>query len=311
MTLTPIAGEADPAPTYDTSFFRYKGDGSVPVGTTYDSRGERGRYLAGPQLITAVNTAITVEQPLLITGESGTGKTMLAWSVASELGLLPVLEFHTRSDHRARDVLFIIDNLERFYDAQIQNVRAKQIEPYVRWQALGEAIRSQTQCVVLIDEIVTAPRDCPNDRLDEIDRMEFRLPQLRSEPFKAANRPIVIITSNSERQLPDPFLRRCVFHRIAFPKKEELLKILRERLDPNVGDGLLQAAVERFMHLRVKELRLEKKPSTGELIVWVRMLIRAGVKAEWLLKAALRELPFSGALIKNESDSDRVATHAG
>lgn len=310
MTVTPIKPVAC-KPAYDASFFRYKGDGSVPSGMEYDSRGERGRYLPGPQLITAVNTAVTVEQPLLVTGESGTGKTMLAWSIASELGLLPVLEFHTRSDHRARDVLFIIDNLRRFYDAQIEDPRAKQIENYVSWQALGEAIRSETPRVVLIDEIDKAPRDFPNDLLDEIDRMEFRLPELRSAPFKAHHRPIVIITSNSERQLPDPFLRRCVFHRIAFPEKKQLLEILRQRLAPGVARRLLEVAVERFEQLRAKELRLEKKPSTGELIVWVRMLIRAGVDAEWLLKAALKELPFSGALIKNESDSDRIATHAG
>jgi MoxR-like ATPase len=295
---------------FDRSRFRYKGNGSAPPGMPYDSRGERGRYIPSSDLINAVNTAITVEQPLLITGESGTGKTMLAWSIASELGMLPVLEFHTRSDHRARDVLFIIDNLRRFYDAQIQDGRARSLENYVTWQALGEAVRSETQRVVLIDEIDKAPRDFPNDLLDEIDRMEFRLPELRDEPFRAIHRPIVIITSNSERQLPDPFLRRCVFHRIGFPGKSDLERILRQRLDPDVSYRLVDVAIERFLQLRRKELRLEKKPSTGELIVWVRMLIRAGVEPDLLNNTPLASLPFQGALIKNESDLDRLAASA-
>jgi|SRR5947209_9209124 len=310
MTAVPIQPQPAKDP-FDTSFFTYKGDGSVPPGKSYDSRGERGRYLASRSLIHAVNTAIAVEQPLLITGESGTGKTMLAWSVASELGLLPVLEFHTRSDHRARDLFFIVDNLHRFYDAQVRNPRAESLENYVTWQALGDAIRSETRRVVLIDEIDKAPRDFPNDLLDAVDRMEFTLPELREEPYKAAHRPMVIITSNNVRQLPDPFLRRCVFHRIAFPERDELLAILRQRLEPNVSEGLLHAAVDRFTQLRAKEMRLEKKPSTGELIVWLRMLTRAGVDADWLLKAALSELPFAGALIKNESDANRLATHTG
>ena len=131
-----------------------------------------------PKLVTAVNTAIAVGQPLLVTGEPGTGKTMLAWSIASELGLGSVLEFHTRSDNQARDALYDFDYLLRFYHAQTRDARAEQLESYIRWQALGEAIRSPTQRVVLIDEIDKAPRDFPNDLLDELDRMEFRVPEL-------------------------------------------------------------------------------------------------------------------------------------
>jgi MoxR-like ATPase len=296
----------------DRSWHRYRGDGSTPDGKPYDSRGERGRYLAAPELVTAVNTAITVEQPLLITGESGTGKTMLAWSVASELGLLPVLEFHTRSDHRARDVLFIVDNLRRFYDAQIEDDRAKNLENYVSWQALGKAIRSPTQCVVLIDEIDKAPRDFPNDLLDEIDQMEFRLPDLREEPFRAQHRPIVIITSNSERQLPDPFLRRCVFHHIEFPEdRERLAAIIRERLKHlEISEHLISVAAERFLGLRSRTLSLEKKPSTGELLIWMKVLVRAGVQPEKLETTPLAELPFLGALIKNQRDRETVAKSA-
>src|SRR6185436_3424493 len=268
---------------FDTSWYRYKGDGSTPPGCEYDSRGEKGHYLADPDLVNAVNTALTVEQPLLIVGESGTGKTMLAWSIASELGLLPVLEFHTRSDHRARDVLFVIDNLRRFYDAQAGQEQARDLSNYISLQALGEAINSDTQRVVIIDEIDKAPRDFPNDLLDEIDKMQFTLPDLRSEPFKAKHRPIVVITSNNERQLPDPFLRRCVFHYIEFPKAERLRQIIGERLGHlNLNEHLIEVALKRFFDLREKSLRLDKAPATGELLPWMKMLVRAGVNVDRL-----------------------------
>jgi len=296
---------------YDNSWFRYKGDGSTPPGGDYDSRGEKGKYLAGPDLVTAVNTALTIEQPLLVVGESGTGKTMLAWSIASELGLLPVLEFHTRSDHRASDLLFKIDNLHRFYDATIQDPRAKSFENYVKWQPLGEAIRSETQCVVLIDEIDKAPRDFPNDLLDEIDKMEFRLPELSDRAFRATERPIVVITSNNERQLPEPFLRRCVFHRIEFPNDAELCAILRQRLGHlQLEDKLIEAAVNRFVALRDDALRLEKKPATGELISWLKLLIKARVHPARLAATPLRDLPFPGTLVKNNGDFEIVRKSA-
>jgi MoxR-like ATPase len=173
-------------------WLQYRGDGTTPQGIEYDSRGERGHYIADAELVNAVNTALAVEQPLLVTGESGTGKTMLAWSVASELGLGSVLAFHTRSDHKARDVLFTVDNLGRFYDAQIRSADAMDPEHYIHWEALGEAIRSQERRVVLIDEIDKAPRDFPNDLLDNIDRMEFSVSELKGQLFSSAKRPVVI-----------------------------------------------------------------------------------------------------------------------
>lgn len=288
-----------------TSFGPYRGDGTTPDGAATGSRGERGRYLADPQLVAAVNTALIVEQPLLVTGEPGTGKTALAWSVATELGLGNVLNFHTRSDHQARDTLYEIDHLLRFYHAQVHDDRATNPEHYVRWNALGEAIRSTSRRLVLIDEIDKAPRDFPNDLLNELDQMEFRVPELAIE-VRAAHRPVVIITSNSERQLPDPFLRRCVFHRIEFPDAPRLEAILTERLAHlALPDRLVSVAVRRFDEVRALP-GLEKKPATGELIAWVKVLRATGISPEALERVPLADLPSTAALLKTEQDARMI-----
>jgi MoxR-like ATPase len=294
---------------WNPSFIRYHGDGRVPPGCSPQRRGEHGDYLADPELVLAVNTSLAVGQPLLLTGEPGTGKTMLAWSIASELGLGDVLEFHTRSDHQARDTLYSFDNLRRFYDAQNRDPRAEDLNHYVRLEPLGLAIASPSQRVVLIDEIDKAPRDFPNDLLDELDRMKFLVHETGVE-YNAVYRPVVIITSNSERQLPAPFLRRCVFHHIAFPTAERLERILHERLGHlHLRETLSKAAIRRFEELRRLD-GLEKLAATSELLSWVRVLLAAGVDEPQLSSGSLAELPLLSALVKTRADLERIGKHA-
>lgn len=291
-------------------FKLYTGTGTPPPGYSPVTRGEHGRYLADKDLASAVQTAIALERPLLVTGEPGTGKTLLAWSVASELGLGEVLDFHTRSEHQAKDALYSFDHVRRFYDAQTQQTTAADPSHYVKLNALGEAIASQVRRVVLIDEIDKAPRDFPNDLLDEIDRMEFTVVETRQK-YTARYRPIVIITSNSERQLPEPFLRRCVFHSIGFPTREQLIRILNQRIAEELSEPMIDAALARFLELRALGDRgeLEKKPATDELIAWVRVLLLAGVDAEKVRTSNLGTMPYVGALAKTQLDLKALARY--
>lgn len=290
--------------TESGSFRRYRGDGTSPDGKPVSTAAERGRYIAAPDLVAAVNASLAVEQPLLVTGEAGTGKTMLAYSMAAELGLGEVEVFAVRSDHRGRDLLYEFDNLQRFYDAQVKDSRAENRAHYIRFGALGRAIRAGERKVVLIDEIDKAPRDFPNDLLDALDRMIIRVAETNEE-FRTEVRPVVVITSNRESQLPDPFLRRCVFHHIEFPDREQLQKILTERLGHlEITETLLGRIIDQFVKVREVESLL-KKPATSELLTWALVLHRAGVSQAELEKD-LGDLPILGALLKTREDLQRV-----
>lgn len=298
--------------TYAPEFLRYRGDGTTAAGEPVETQGERGRYIADPALVIAVNTAVAVEQPLLVTGEAGTGKSSLAYSIAAELEMGEVEVFTVRSDQRGRELLYRIDNMQRFFDAQVRDERARDRRNYLEFGPLGRAFQADRPVVVLIDEIDKAPRDFPNDLLHALDRMEIVIPELDLR-IEARHRPLVVITSNRESQLPKPFLRRCVFHHIEFPDSERLQLILLERLGHLDLDARLRAKiVEAFERIRNLD-NLEKKPATGEMLAWTRVLHRAGIDPSQL-DAPAADMPFLGALVKSREDLSRTTaqqTHNG
>ena len=259
-----------------------------------------GPYVLSPELAATVNVALALDQPLLVTGEPGCGKTALAWAVAAQLGCR-VLEFHTKSTSTARDLLYQVDSLRRFHDASTGDARARDASAYLAYRALGEAIRSPTTTVVLIDEIDKAPRDFPNDLLNELDRKAFEVPEV--DPplrFRASARHFVLITSNSERRLPTPFLRRCVYAHVEFPDARTLARIVELHCG-QPARTLIALAVRRFLELRATP-GLVKTPATGELIAWVRVLQRFDINERALDLAAPRELPALETLIKMVDD---------
>ncbi len=233
------------------------------------------RYIASVPLSDAVNVALALGQPLLLTGEPGTGKTQLANSIAYQLGL-PLYKFFTKSDATAKDLFYRYDSLRHFHDAQLKSNQDLSAENYIDLEALGKAIVNSTQqrAVVLIDEIDKAPRDFPNDVLNEMEQMEFQIKET-GKRFQAdeANRPIVVITSNSEKNLPDAFLRRCVFFHIPFPGKALLKEIVNSRLELTkfFKEQMLDAAIDHFKEIR-NNRGLRKKPATAELLAWIHIL---------------------------------------
>ncbi|HEX4960349.1 MAG TPA: MoxR family ATPase [Thermoanaerobaculia bacterium] len=288
--------------TYE--FRQYRGNGTKSNGEEAETPGEHGCYLASEELADCVNTSLAVGKPLLVTGKAGTGKTSLAYSIAAELELGGVEVFAVRSDHLGRDLLFEIDNLQRFYDAQIGNPKARDRRNYLRLGALGKIIVADERKVLLIDEIDKAPRDFPNDLLHALDKMELRIPELGIE-VRASHSPIVVITSNEESRLPDAFLRRCVFHHIEFPDKPMLESILKQRLHHlGLDDALRAILVDRFLGLW-KVPGLLKQPSTSELLTWALTLVKAGIDPA-TLPAENGKLPYLGTLLKTGDDLQRV-----
>ncbi len=261
-------------------------------------------YITSPELRHAVNVAAAISRPLLVRGEPGTGKTLLATAVAEDLGL-ELLTWNVKSTSKAADGLYVYDTVKRLQDSRFGDRDVSDIRQYIDFGPLGRALTSAEQVVLLIDEIDKADLEFPNDLLHELDVMEFTVTET-GDSHRAIQRPIVIITSNAEKELPDPFLRRCVFHFIEFPGEELMAEIVRVH-HPKIVESLLEQSLAKFFWLRqVKGLR--KRPSTSELIDWIGALIAAGVQPGHIAK----EIPFLGALIKKEEDVEAtVKAHAG
>ncbi len=255
-------------------------------------------YVASEELMASVNVAIALQKPLLIKGEPGTGKTMLAKAVANSLGKELII-WNIKSTTKAQDGLYMYDTIQRLYDGQFGEEGVDDIAHYIKLGKLGEAFKSEEQVVLLIDEIDKADLEFPNDLLWELDQMEFYIHETK-ETVKAKQRPIVIITSNAEKELPDAFLRRCIFHFIEFPNKELMEEIVKTHY-PDVEQNLLNAAMDVFYEIRgMREVR--KKPSTSELIDWINALQLGGIPFEIIKK----NLPFIGVVVKKDEDLEAV-----
>lgn len=257
-------------------------------------------YVATDDLKLAVNAALTLQRPLLIKGEPGTGKTMLAEEVAAALDM-PLLQWHIKSTTKAQQGLYEYDAVSRLRDSQLGDARVKDIANYIVKGVLWQASDAERPSILLIDEIDKADIEFPNDLLRELDRMEFHVYETR-ETVRARHRPLVIITSNNEKELPDAFLRRCFFHYIQFPDPATMQKIVAVHY-PNIREELLQAALERFFELRSVS-GLKKKPSTSELLDWLKLLLAENIGPDALRDQDRQQSvpPLAGALLKNEQD---------
>ncbi len=257
-------------------------------------------YVATADLRVAVNAAITLERPLLVKGEPGTGKTVLAIEVAKALGA-PLIEWHVKSTTKAHQGLYEYDAVSRLRDGQMGEERARDVRNYIRRGKLWEAFESDVRPVLLIDEVDKADIEFPNDLLQELDRMEFFVYET-GETISARQRPIVIITSNNEKELPDAFLRRCFFHFIKFPDAETMQAIVDVHF-PGIRQKLVREAMETFY--RIREIPgMKKKPSTSELLDWLKLLLNDDIDLAAIRESDPKRLlpPLSGALLKNEQD---------
>ncbi|MCE2989129.1 MAG: AAA family ATPase [Burkholderiales bacterium] len=258
------------------------------------------KYITTNDLMLAVNAAITLQRPLLIKGEPGTGKTMLAEEVAAALSK-PLLQWHIKSTTKAQQGLYEYDAVSRLRDSQLGEEKVKDIRNYIHKGTLWQAFAADEQVVLLIDEIDKADIEFPNDLLRELDRMEFYCYETR-ETIRAKHRPIIFITSNNEKELPDAFLRRCFFHYIRFPDKETMQQIVDVHF-PGLKQALLKEALEVFFDIREMP-GLKKKPSTSELLDWIKLLVAEDIPPEALKSDDKNKLipPLYGALVKNEQD---------
>ena len=256
-------------------------------------------YVATDDLTVAVNATVALERPLLVKGEPGTGKTELARQVAATLGL-PLIEWHVKSTTKAQQGLYEYDAVSRLRDSQLGDARVNDVRNYIRKGKLWQAFEAEAKVVLLIDEVDKADIEFPNDLLQELDRMEFHVYET-GETIRARHRPVVIITSNNEKELPDAFLRRCFFHYIRFPDMETLKRIV-EVHHPGIKDHLLTTALTQFYEIR-EMAGIKKKPSTSEVLDWLKLLLAEDLSAEDLRRDAGSALPkLHGALLKNEQD---------
>ncbi len=266
---------------------------------TVKSQGYSGSddYIASKPLMEIVNVAVSLGKPLVVKGEPGTGKTLLAHSIAAAINK-KLLIWNIKSTTKAKDGLYVYDTVQRLNDARFKDKDISDIRQYIKMGKLGQAFKTDEQVILLIDEIDKADVEFPNDLLNELDEMSFHIHEL-DEEVRAEHRPIVIITSNSEKELPDAFLRRCIFYYIEFPDTEMMEKIVKVHY-PDIENKVVKEALKRFYWIREME-GLRKKPSTSELLDWIKALALGGVNVDKITG----EIPFLGTLLKTEQDTER------